>query len=146
MDELPVETRAGVGAIVRNADARVFLHRRRVDGGWAPPSGVVRPGETVLEALRREVAHSTGLEVRVRGLLGVYSAPESQVVEGPGRAPVHYVTSVFDCERERGRPRAADDASAWGWFEPLELPDGLLPYGVTWLHDAFRVHRAPRVR
>ncbi|MFC4375117.1 NUDIX hydrolase [Nocardia halotolerans] len=55
-----------VGAVVVHHDRVLLLRRRRSDalgGQWELPSGVVEPGEALDDALTREVAEETGLEV-----------------------------------------------------------------------------------
>lgn len=71
-------------------------------GHFALPGGFVEYGETVEEALKREMREETGLEVRPVKLVGVYS--------DPGRDPRgHTVTVAFLCIGE-GELRAGDDA------------------------------------
>jgi ADP-ribose pyrophosphatase YjhB (NUDIX family) len=98
-----VEVRPGVAAVVRDAAGRVLLHRRRVGGGWAPPSGAVEAGEGVLEALRRELEEETGLSVVVERLVGVYSDPGYQLVTYPDGRTVHFVTCLFSGWHVGGR-------------------------------------------
>lgn len=60
-----------VGAVVAGADGRVLLLHRPADdylgGLWELPSGGVEDGESLTEALRREVGEETGLEVTAVG-------------------------------------------------------------------------------
>lgn len=60
-------TKHVVGAVVTDAQGRVLLLHRPADdylgGLWERPSGGVDDGETLSEALRREVGEETGLEV-----------------------------------------------------------------------------------
>lgn len=58
-------------------DGRIVLIRRRDDGLWALPGGMVDWGEDVPSTVRRELMEETGLElVNIRRLVGVYSAPD----------------------------------------------------------------------
>ncbi|MEO1209197.1 MAG: NUDIX hydrolase [Cyanobacteria bacterium J06638_20] len=58
-------------------DGQIVLVRRRDDGRWSLPGGIVDWGEDVRTTLRRELAEETGLEVQSIGrLVGVYSAPQ----------------------------------------------------------------------
>ncbi|MBD2384572.1 NUDIX hydrolase [Cylindrospermum sp. FACHB-282] len=58
-------------------DGRIVLIRRSDDGLWALPGGMVDWGEDVTSAVRRELMEETGLElVKIRRLVGVYSAPD----------------------------------------------------------------------
>ncbi|MFD0427488.1 NUDIX hydrolase [Streptomyces zhihengii] len=59
-------TKHVVGAVIPNAEGEVLLLRRAADdylGGLWSPSGGVDAGETLTEALHREVAEETGLMV-----------------------------------------------------------------------------------
>lgn len=57
------------GALVRHDSDLLLVCNQRRDGrcDWSPPGGVVDPGETVLEALAREVEEETGLIVDAWG-------------------------------------------------------------------------------
>ncbi|MBD6614893.1 NUDIX hydrolase [Komarekiella sp. 'clone 1'] len=58
-------------------DGRIVLIRRRDDGRWALPGGMVDWGEDIPSTIRRELKEETGLElVEIRRLVGVYSAPD----------------------------------------------------------------------
>jgi 8-oxo-dGTP diphosphatase len=82
-------------------DGRIVLIRRRDDGRWALPGGMVDWGEDIPNTVRRELMEETGLElVEIRRLVGVYSAPDRDprihsicvVVE----AEVHGIMEVQD--------------------------------------------------
>ena len=69
---------------------------------YALPGGFVEYGETVEEALKREMKEETGLDVRIIRQVGVYS--------DPNRDPRgHTVSVAFLCLGEGGL-RAGDDA------------------------------------
>ena len=58
-------------------DGRIVLIRRRDNGLWSLPGGMVDWGEDVPTTARRELMEETGLElVNIRRLVGVYSAPD----------------------------------------------------------------------
>jgi ADP-ribose pyrophosphatase/8-oxo-dGTP diphosphatase len=58
-------------------DGRIVLIRRRDNGRWALPGGMVDWGENIESTVRRELMEETGLElVNIRRLVGVYSAPD----------------------------------------------------------------------
>jgi 8-oxo-dGTP diphosphatase len=71
--------RVSVSALIFEGDRVLLAHRRAIDW-WNLPGGAVDPGETVDEALRREVREETGLEVEVGQLVGVYSKPLKQEI------------------------------------------------------------------
>ncbi|MEM7727269.1 MAG: NUDIX hydrolase [Cyanobacteria bacterium P01_A01_bin.45] len=58
-------------------NGQIVLIRRRDNGHWALPGGMVDWGEDIPNTIRRELKEETGLDlVRVKRLVGVYSAPD----------------------------------------------------------------------
>ncbi|HTL90435.1 MAG TPA: NUDIX hydrolase [Leptolyngbya sp.] len=67
----------GTSIITVLPDDRIVLIRRRDNGLWGLPGGIVDWGENLPTAIRRELAEETGLELtKIRRLVGVYSAPD----------------------------------------------------------------------
>ena len=124
-----------VGAIVRDGAGRLLLVRRAnppAQGTWSLPGGRVETGESDPDALRREVAEETGLEVTVGRLVGT--------VERSGPEGTAYVINDHECTVVGGELRAGDDASEVGWFTPAavaqldtapHLVDSLAGWGVV---------------
>ena len=57
-------------------NGQIVLVRRRDNGKWSLPGGIVDWGEDILTASRRELAEETGLKLLQTGrLVGIYSAP-----------------------------------------------------------------------
>jgi 8-oxo-dGTP diphosphatase len=101
-----------VSALVRNAVGHVLMVRspRR---GWEFPGGQVEEGETLLDALRREVQEETGVDVAVGALVGVYS----------NLTPPTKVTFGFLCDYVSGELTTSDESLESGWVErPDVLP------------------------
>jgi 8-oxo-dGTP pyrophosphatase MutT (NUDIX family) len=67
--------KAGVGVIIVDDQERILLEQRYDNGMWGLPGGGIEPGESVFEAALREVKEETGLDIRIKGLLGIYSEP-----------------------------------------------------------------------
>ena len=93
--------------------------RRSDNGYWGLPGGFVALGESVTEAVCREVAEETGWSVEIGRLIGVYSDPVHQVVD--------YSTQTSgDPPRASGDPpRASGDgprASGEDRVEGVALP------------------------
>src|SRR4051794_38867021 len=132
----PTAIRPGVACVLSDAAGRILLHRRRVGGGWAPPSGGVEPGEDLLSALHRELREETALTARVVRAVGVYSDPAYMIVAYPDGRIVHYVTTLFLCRVQSGVLAGNDEGLAWAWFAPDALPADLTAYARVWLADA----------
>lgn len=67
----------GVSIIPRLADGRIVLIRRRDNGQWSLPGGMVDWGQDIPTTVARELEEETGLAlVNIDRLVGVYSAPD----------------------------------------------------------------------
>ncbi|MEP6644409.1 MAG: NUDIX hydrolase [Acidobacteriaceae bacterium] len=118
--EYPDAPIAGVGAIVID-HGRVLLIKRGgppLQGEWSIPGGAMELGETVREAVVREVFEETGLVVEAVELLGVF---DRVVKDGQGKILYHYVLVDFLCRRVRGEVRASEDADDARWFSVEEV-------------------------
>ena len=61
-----------VAAAILNEDGQLLAVRRRDNGHWEPPGGVLELDETIQAGLVREVREETGLQVEPQALTGVY--------------------------------------------------------------------------
>lgn len=67
----------GTSIIPIMPDGRIVLVKRRDNGCWSLPGGMVDWGEDIPTTVKRELAEETGLEVvKIRRLVGVYSAAD----------------------------------------------------------------------
>ena len=118
--------RVAVYALIFAAD-RVLLALRRDIQWWNLPGGGMEPGETVDEAVIREVREETGLEVAVERLIGVYSKPQKQEV-----------VLTFRCHVLGGLLQATEESQECRFFLPEELPEQTLPKHRQRIEDALR--------
>jgi 8-oxo-dGTP diphosphatase len=98
--EYPVAPIVGVGAVVFDADCVLLVRRAKAPlaGEWSLPGGAVELGETLEEAIIREVAEETGLRVMPLQVLKAFDHIER---DGEGRIRFHYVLVDFLCRIER---------------------------------------------
>jgi len=109
-------------ALIVDEAGRVLLQRRADFEAWGLPGGVMEPGESLLQALHREVAEETGLAVRVERLIGLYTSPEF-TVRYPNGDVVHPVTACFLARPAGGALRPDPrESRALGWFPAAALP------------------------
>ncbi|ATW46655.1 NUDIX domain-containing protein [Streptomyces peucetius] len=105
----PIQLNFAAACVV--VDDRVLLQRRSDDGAWGFPGGAIELGESAEEAAVREAAEETGLQVRVDGLLGVYTKYRHTYPNGDAAQPF---TVFFYCSAVGRRSHAVDS-------ETLEL-------------------------
>lgn len=128
------EVQVAVGAVVVHDDRLLLVRRGSGPGAgrWSVPGGRVRLGETMHEAVVREVAEETGLDVVVGEFLGWVER-----IGPPGADPpeYHYVILDFAASPlDPGQPvRAGDDAAGAAWVDlgdlgDLDLVDGLVEF------------------
>lgn len=115
---------------------RALLIQRRDNGRWEPPGGVLEPGETIPDALAREVYEETGIKIALPATLtGVYKNMTALIV-----------ALVFRCEAIDGAPTTGDETRALRWAtrdEVAQLADEA--YAVRVL-DALDAPATPAVR
>ncbi len=99
------QPKLAVDCIVLLGKRIVLIERLNEPKGWALPGGFVNYGETVEEAVCREVREETGLSLSGLRQFRVYSAPD--------RDPRRHCVSVVFVARGRGKLKAGDDARAY---------------------------------
>lgn len=107
-------------AIVVDDAGRVLLSRRGAEpfeGRWDLPGGFLGEGEHPHDAVRRELAEETGLEVEPRELVGIWMDRYSEDDSGPATMNLYFTAVAAGGE---GTP--ADDVTELRWARPDELP------------------------
>ncbi len=125
----------GVRAVVVDDSGSVLLLRRTDVGRWGLPGGSVELGETVVEAMRREVFEETSLTVVDFEPMGLYSGPD-QRLEYPDGGRIQCFSVAFIVRSWSGTPRADGvEGSELRFFDPEAPPDDLLPMYRATLED-----------
>ena len=109
------EIRLGCSASIFDERGRILLTRRTDNGQWCLPGGRMESGESAAEACEREVLEETGLSVRVKRLVGVYSHPDQLVVYPDGNK-AHVVALHFEAEVTGGEAGLSDETTDIGYF------------------------------
>lgn len=113
----------GVGAVIFNGDGEVLLVRRGkppLHQEWSIPGGKVELGETLEEAVKREVREETGLTIRLLGLIDVVDG----IIRDEDREPMHhYVLIDYAAQVIEGTARPASDVTEVRWVAPSALDD-----------------------
>ncbi len=108
--------RFGCSAVILDETCtKVLLTRRSDNGLWCIPGGAMESGESAAEACEREVFEETGLKVRVKRLVGVYSNPDQLVIYPDGNK-VHIVVLGFEAEILGGKLGLSNETTDVGFF------------------------------
>ena len=107
--------RVSVYAIIFERGKVLLAHRRDIDW-WNLPGGGMESGETVEEAMKREVHEETGLEVAIEKLVGVYSKPQKDEV-----------VLALRCRAVGGTLTATEESRECRFFDPDTMPINTLP-------------------
>jgi 8-oxo-dGTP diphosphatase len=110
---------AASAAVVRNGKVLVVRRARApADGVFSLPGGVVETGETLHEAVAREVREETGLTIEPVALAGFR---ETIVRDKDNRVERHFVILPFAARWIAGEPVLNDELSEWRWVDQQEL-------------------------
>jgi mutator protein MutT len=124
--EYPDHPIVGVGAVIIKGE-EVLLARRGKEPGygkWSIPGGAVELGETLEEAVIREVCEEVNLAVRVGEVVEVL---ERLFRDPEGKVRYHYVLVDFLCEYLSGEERPSSDTLEVRWVPISEIPRHRLP-------------------
>jgi 8-oxo-dGTP diphosphatase len=131
-----IDPKVAVGTIIKTGTEKIVLVKRAIEPGygkWVFPGGYVDRGETLAAAALREAREECGLEVRLDGLVNIYSYP--------GRAPI---IVVYAATSLAGDLCTDDECLETAEFDSSEIPwdnlafrstrDGLRDYLAGLLH------------
>ncbi|MYV43520.1 NUDIX domain-containing protein [Streptomyces sp. SID1328] len=125
-----------VAGVIVDDNGRALLIKRRDNGHWEPPGGVLEPEETIPDGLQREVLEETGIKIALpAALTGVYKNMTGLIV-----------SLVFRCEAIDGTLTTGDETRALRWAtrdEVTELTDEA--YAIRVL-DALDATTPPAIR
>src|SRR5437762_12373081 len=144
--ERALGVRPSVSAVIFDRRRRLLLQQRSDGGQWGLPGGSVEIGESVSDAVAREVREETGLTIAARRLVGVYSEPRLQVVRYPDGNVWHYVNVCFECVVRGGTLTTCDETLALDYFPVRRLPRTLLPNHRVRIRDAHPRRAAAVIR
>ena len=114
----PEKPLVGVGGILFRGD-EVLLIKRGFEpskGKWTFPGGLVEKGETLKQALKREMLEETNLVVESGPFVGIF---EKITRDDDGKVLYHYVVVDMLCRYVEGELKPGDDAEEAA-FVPID--------------------------
>ncbi|MGB9744417.1 MAG: argininosuccinate lyase [Desulfurella sp.] len=122
-----------VDCIIEKDNKVLLINRKNYPFGFALPGGFVNYGESVEQAVIREVKEETSLDIVEPKLFGVYSDPE--------RDPRSHTVSVVFYAKASGTPKASDDAEDLGFFDLDNLPEHIVFDHLKILKDYYEFRK-----
>ena len=123
-----------VAGIVVDERGRVLVTRRRDNGHWEAPGGILEPGESFEEGVAREIREETGLRVDVEVLTGVYLNRSDDIV-----------ALVYRCAPVGGVIEGStDEVIESRWIDPSQAVELMTPAFAVRVTDAFLARPASR--
>jgi 8-oxo-dGTP diphosphatase len=133
----PEVPRIAVGAIIIR-DGKVLLVKRKDQPGkghWAIPGGKVELGESLKDAVHREIREETGIICKALDPVYTFDYIER---DHTGRVRFHYVIVDLMADYIQGNPHPADDASDARFVDTEEIYS--LPVNKTTLDLLKKIH------
>lgn len=118
----------GVGGVLFNRHQQVLLIKRNqppAQGLWSIPGGRLEPGESLVDACRREFYEETNLDIEVKNIVAVVE----RQLEG-----FHYVVidyRVYLVDEEKSVPTAQSDVAEAKWIGLADLGQYELVWGLA---------------
>ena len=105
--------------IVRDGKALIIkrAHEPR-KGEWSLPGGLIDLGESLTDAVRREIKEETGLDVELGPIIETFDRIHR---DGDGRIRYHFVIIDYVCWPKGGDAVAGSDADAVAWVTADEV-------------------------
>jgi ADP-ribose pyrophosphatase YjhB (NUDIX family) len=125
-----------VAAAILNNKEEILLQRRRDVNQWCVISGHVEFGETIEEAVLREVMEETNAKGKILRLIGIYSSPDSQTYHYANKS-IQYITSYFQVqlESELDLSFSNNETKELRFFSKDNIPRELALINENWLND-----------
>ncbi|HRW58911.1 MAG TPA: NUDIX hydrolase [Chlamydiales bacterium] len=114
-----------IGCVIKNN--QILLIKRRDVPVWVLPGGGIEEGETLDEAIIREVQEETGLKVKISHKIGEYT-PTNKLTK---------YTHLYACTPIEGELSTGDETKDLAYFSLNDLPKLLPPPYDLWIEDSF---------
>ena len=115
----PLMVTAAMCIIYNEAENKMLLEKRTDNGMWCVPGGAIELGETLEEALRREVKEETSLDIFNPRLFDVRANVHMVY---PNQDEVYYTDVVYVITEYEGELKPDAESKELRWVSLDELP------------------------
>lgn len=99
-----------------NDQRKILLLRRKDNDKWTMPGGTLDYGESMAACAIREVREETGFSIRITGLMGTYTDPNTLIAYSDGEVRQEF-TLVYAAEIESGELRIDNESKEAAWVD-----------------------------
>ena len=126
-----------VAAAIFNDNGEILLQKRKDVNKWCVISGHVEFGETVENAILREIQEETNTIAKLIRFIGVYSSPDSQTYQYEDKS-IQYVTLYFEAKLTGTIPAgfSNNETTELKFFSRTDIPFELAMINPNWFSDA----------
>ena len=139
MSNKPLPLRTGVGVVVLNSKNKVFVGKRRDNpiDKWQMPQGGVDQGETLIQAMKRELAEETSIKnIKILRELDYwleYELPKNLIGiiwQGKyrGQKQKWFIVRFLGSDNEINLKTKKPEFIEWKWLEINKLPDVIVDF------------------
>lgn len=125
----PIMAVAAMG-IIYSEESGILLEKRADTGEWCTPGGAIELGETLEEALRREIKEETNLDI-VNPILFDIKANVHMVY--PNQDEVYYTDIVYEIQEFYGELKPDGESTELVFFDLNHLPENIMPTQVEYI-------------
>ena len=116
--------------IIYDRKKGILLEKRTDNGMWCVPGGALELGETLEEALIREVKEETSLDIFNPKLFDVKAGVHMVY---PNKDEVYYTDVVYEINEYKGELKPDAESKELRWVPVNELPDNIMPTQIEYI-------------
>ena len=120
-----------VVAVIVNENRQILLTKRNIppfQGEWVMPGGKIDLGESIIDAVKREVLEEVGLDVEVQDLLNVFEHIT------PGEDNCHFIILYYRCLPVSSEiTHNQNEVEEAQWVSPADLNEYKMPQGTRFI-------------
>jgi len=124
-----------VAGVIADGTGSALVIRRRDNGHWELPGGILELNETIYEGLRREIFEETELVIKPGPLTGIYKNMSLGVV-----------ALVFQCSVVSGSPCPTEEVSEVAWMSPEQIRMNMVDAFAVRLLDGLKAGAIVAIR